>query len=34
MLDKFFNKYIPCQVFEVVQNGTVKERVPACVAKV
>ena len=33
-LIRFFNKYIPCQDFEVVQNGTVKERVLACVAKV
>ena len=32
-LIKFFNKYIPWQVFEVVQNGTVKEGVLACVAR-
>ena len=25
-LISFFNKYIPCQDFEVVQNGTVKEK--------
>ena len=31
-LISFFNKYIPCQDFEIVQN--VKERVLACVAKV
>ena len=29
----FFNEYIPCQDFEVVQNGTVKEGVLACVAR-
>ena len=34
MLDKFFNEYIPWQDFEIVQDGTVKERVLACVAKV
>ena len=32
-LIRFFNKYIPSQDFEVVQNGTVKERVLACVAR-
>ena len=32
-LISFFNKYIPCQDFEVVQNGTVKEKVLACVAR-
>ena len=30
MLDKFFNKYIPCQDFEIVQNGSVKERGLCC----
>ena len=29
----FFNEYIPWQDFEVVQNGTVKEGVLACVAR-
>ena len=29
----FFNEYIPWQDFEVVQNGAVKERVLACVAR-
>ena len=29
----FFNKCIPSQDFEVVQNGTVKEGDPACVAR-
>ena len=33
-LISFSNEYIPWQDFEVVQNGTVKERVLACVAKV
>ena len=33
-LISFFNKYIPCQDFEIVQIGTIKERVLACVAKV
>ena len=33
-LISFFNEYIPLQDFEVVQNGAVKERVLACVAKV
>ena len=32
-LISFFNEYIPGQDFEVVQNGTVKERVLACVAR-
>ena len=29
----FFNEYIPSQYFEVIQNGTVKERVLACIAR-
>ena len=33
-LISFFNKYIPCQDFEIVQNGIVKERVLSCVVKV
>ena len=33
-LISFFNKYVPWQDFELVQDGTVKERVLACVAKV
>ena len=33
-LISFFSEYIPWQDFEVVQNGTIKERVLACVAKV
>ena len=32
-LIRFFNEYIPWQDFEVVQNGTVKEGVLACVAR-
>ena len=32
-LISFFNEYIPWQDFEVVQNGTVKEGVLACVAR-
>ena len=32
-LISFFNEYIPWQDFEVVQNGTVKERVLACVTR-
>ena len=32
-LISFSNEYIPWQDFEVVQNGTVKERVLACVAR-
>ena len=32
-LISFFNEYIPWQDLEVVQNGTVKERVLACVAR-
>ena len=32
-LIRFFNEYIPLQDFEVVQNGTVKEGVLACVAR-
>ena len=32
-LISFFNEYIPWQDFEVVQNGTVKEGVLACVTK-
>ena len=32
-LISFFNEYIPRQVFEVVQNGRVKEGVLACVAR-
>ena len=32
-LISFFNKYIPWQDFEVVQNGTVKEGVLAYVAR-
>ena len=32
-LISFFNEYIPSQDFEVVQNGTVKERVLACVTR-
>ena len=33
LISFFFNEYIPCQDFEVVQNGTVKERVLVCVAR-
>ena len=33
-LISFSNEYIPWQDFEVIQNGTVKEKVLACVAKV
>ena len=33
-LIRFFNEYIPWQDFEVVQNGSVKEGVLACVTKV
>ena len=32
-LINFFNEYIPSQVLEVVQSGTVKEGVLACVAR-
>ena len=32
-LIRFFNEYIPWQDFEVVQNGTFKEGVLACVAR-
>ena len=32
-LIRFFNEYIPSQDFEVVQNGTVKEGVLACVTR-
>ena len=32
-LISFLNKYIPWQDFEVVQNGTVKERVLGCVTR-
>ena len=32
-LISFSNEYIPWQDFEVVQNGTVKERVLACVIR-
>ena len=32
-LISFFNEYIPRKDFEVVQNGTVKEGVLACVAR-
>ena len=32
-LISFFNEYIPSQDFEVVQNGTLKEGVLACVAR-
>ena len=32
-LISFFNEYIPLQDFEIVQNGTIKERVLACVAR-
>ena len=32
-LIRFFNEYIPWQDFEIVQNGTVKERVLACITR-